>query len=122
MAHGNHTPGASTDGDIWPSLPLNEWQDTYATGRPAPKHPGAPHVAKFVGHEAYSHEVSSCGFWPGSGLGMPAFYAYAYSEAREFKDVPVESGGAAATIGKWDRLALERPAENTWQSRHNWYR
>jgi len=131
---------------------------TRFSGRPAPKHPGAPNVAPFVGHEAYSHEVSSCGFWPGAGLGMPAFYAYAYPEPQEFKDAPVEPEGAfyhaelrefllpydrvrtatspdaalmafaqstyeaAAISGKWDRPALEQPAEKTWQSRHNWYR
>ena len=35
--------------------------------------------------EAYSHEVSSCGFWPGNGgFGAPAFYAYAYPEPPGF--------------------------------------
>ena len=40
--------------------------------------------------EAYSHEVSSCGFWPGAGLGEPAFYAYAYPEPDGFKDYAVK--------------------------------
>lgn len=132
---------------------------TRFSGRPAPKHPGAPHVAPFVGHEAYSHEVSSCGFWPGGGpVDRPVFYAYAYPESEGFKECPVEpreafysedmrefllpyevvrtatspdeallsflqsTYEAAAILGKWDRAALERPAEKTWQSRHNWYR
>lgn len=40
--------------------------------------------------EAYSHEVSSCGFWPGAGLGEPAFYAYSYPEPEGFKEYPVQ--------------------------------
>jgi hypothetical protein len=44
--------------------------------------------------EAYSHEVSSCGFWPGAGLGMPAFYAYAYPEQEGFKDHLVQPAEA----------------------------
>ena len=41
--------------------------------------------------EAYSHEVSSCGFWPGGGLvDEPAFYAYAYPEPQGFKDYPIQ--------------------------------
>ena len=67
---------------------------TRFSGRPAPVHPGAPNLARFVARDAYSHEVSSCGFWPGAGLGMPAFYAYAYPEPQGFKDYPVEPEGA----------------------------
>ena len=62
---------------------------TRFSGRRAPEHPGAPFVARFVAVEAYSHEVSSVGFWPGAGLGEPAFYAYAYPEPEGFKDYPV---------------------------------
>ncbi len=62
---------------------------TRFSGRRAPEHPGAPNVARFVVVEAYSHEVSSCGFWPGAGLGSPAFYAYAYPEPPGFRDYPV---------------------------------
>ena len=58
---------------------------TRFSGRPAPQHPGVPNLARFVAREAYSHEVSSCGFWPGAGLGEPAFYAYAYPEPGGFK-------------------------------------
>ncbi|MGE5661038.1 MAG: DUF5996 family protein, partial [Ignavibacteriales bacterium] len=54
---------------------------TRFSGRPAPAHPGAPNVAQFVQAEAYSHEVSSCGFWPGGGpINEPVFYAYSYPE------------------------------------------
>jgi hypothetical protein len=63
---------------------------TRFSGRPAPMHPGAPNVAKFVAREAYSQEVSSCGFWPGGGvIEMPAFYAYAYAEPDGFKDYAI---------------------------------
>ncbi len=59
---------------------------TRFSGRRAPEHPGGPNVSRFVMVEAYSHEVSSCGFWPGTGLGRPAFYAYAYPEPKGFKE------------------------------------
>src|SRR5947209_10907790 len=60
---------------------------TRFSGRRAPEHPGAPNVADYVTREAYSHEVSSCGFWPGSGpVKEPAFYAYAYPEPPGFED------------------------------------
>jgi Family of unknown function (DUF5996) len=63
---------------------------TRFSGRTAPPHPGAPNMARFVAVEAYSHEVSSCGFWPGGGpVTEPAFYAYAYPEPQGFKDYPV---------------------------------
>jgi hypothetical protein len=118
---------------------------TRFSGRPAPQHPGAPNVARFVAVEAYSHEVSSCGFWPGGGpVDMPAFYAYAYPEPEGFKEYSIKPAGAfyhqqmkefllpydmvrtakspddvllaflqstyeaAATLGRWDRAALER--------------
>ncbi|MGH8281609.1 MAG: DUF5996 family protein [Gammaproteobacteria bacterium] len=55
---------------------------TRFSGRAAPTHPGgAPHCPDYVMVEAYSHECSSCGFWPGGGAGAePAFYAYTYPE------------------------------------------
>ncbi len=62
---------------------------TRFSDRTAPKHPGVPNVARSVMVEAYSHEVSSCGFWPGAGLGEPAFYAYAYPEPEGFKNYVV---------------------------------
>jgi hypothetical protein len=63
---------------------------TRFSGRQAPDHPGVPNVARSVMLEAYSHEVSSCGFWPGPGLGEAAFYAYAYPEPTGFKEIPVQ--------------------------------
>jgi hypothetical protein len=64
---------------------------TRFSGRTAPKHPGgAPNVATRVMEEAYSHEVSSAGFWPGTGLGEAAFYAYAYPSPAGFDSYPVQ--------------------------------
>jgi hypothetical protein len=68
---------------------------TRFSGRPAPLHPGVPNCGVFVMQEAYSHEVSSCGFWPGGGtVNEPAFYAYAYPEPEGFKDYPIQPSGA----------------------------
>ena len=68
---------------------------TRFSGRPAPQHPGAPNLARFVAVEAYSHEVSSCGFWPGGGpVDQPAFYAYAYPEPKGFPEYPVQPAEA----------------------------
>ena len=67
---------------------------TRFSGRRAPEHPGVPNVGRSVMVEAYSHEVSSCGFWPGAGLGMPAFYAYAYPEPPGFRDHAVQPSEA----------------------------
>jgi hypothetical protein len=68
---------------------------TRFSGRRAPVHPGAPNVADFVTREAYSHEVSSCGFWPGGGpISEPVFYAYAYPEPPGFKDYPIRPAEA----------------------------
>ncbi|WP_375487220.1 DUF5996 family protein [uncultured Mycobacterium sp.] len=62
---------------------------TRFSGRRAPRHPGgAPNVGDWVMVEAYSHELSSCGFWPGGG-DEGAFYAYAYPEPDGFADYPV---------------------------------
>jgi len=67
---------------------------TRFSGRLAPPHPGAPNLADRVTREAYSHEVSSGGFWPGKGLGEPAFYSYAYPEPAGFADALVLPDGA----------------------------
>jgi len=62
---------------------------TRFSGRPAPKHPGgAPNCPDWVMVEAYSHEVSSCGFWPGGGE-EGAFYCYAYPQPDGFTDYPI---------------------------------
>ncbi len=124
---------------------------TRFSGRTAPKHPGGvPNCADWVMQDAYSHEVSSAGFWPGGGTGEreeAAFYAYAYPMPPGFSDYPVRPEAAffharlgefilpyetvrtaddpdetllaflqstydaAASLAKWDRAALERPAE-----------
>jgi Family of unknown function (DUF5996) len=65
---------------------------TRFSGRRAPEHPGGvPNMADWVTREAYSHEVSSCGFWPGGGSVVePVFYAYAYPAPEGFRDYPVQ--------------------------------
>ena len=119
---------------------------TRFSGRRAPLHRGGiPNLPDWVTQEAYSHEVSSCGFWPG-GNSFPyaAFYSYAYPEPMGFSRATVQPSAAfyskelsefilpydamresaspndtllnflqttyeaAATLGKWDRAALER--------------
>jgi hypothetical protein len=68
---------------------------THFSGRTAPPHSETPNVARFVAIEAYSHEVSSCGFWPGGGpVNEPAFYAYAYPEPQGFKEYPIQPSEA----------------------------
>jgi hypothetical protein len=69
---------------------------TRFSGRVAPPHPGGiPNLPDRVTREAYSHEVSSCGFWAGSRpVDYPAFYAYAYPEPRGFADARVRPDGA----------------------------
>jgi hypothetical protein len=64
---------------------------TRFSGRRAPRHPGGvPRLSDAVACEAYSHEVSSAGFWPGSGaIDYPAFYSYAYPEPAGFRTAPV---------------------------------
>ena len=119
---------------------------TRFSGRTAPQHPGGiPNLPDSVTQEAYSHEVSSCGFWSGTApVDYPAFYSYAYPQPDGFADAPVGPAGAfynrdfgefilpydrvresaspddtvleflqstyeaAANLGQWDRVALER--------------
>jgi hypothetical protein len=61
---------------------------TRFSGRPAPLHPGGIRaLPDEVTREAYSHEVSSAGFWPGGGgTGFPAFYSYAYPTPKGFNE------------------------------------
>jgi hypothetical protein len=120
---------------------------TRFSGRRAPPHPGGvPGLPDEVTREAYSHEVSSAGFWPGGGLvDYPAFYSYAYPAPEGYSRSTVEPAAAfyheglgefvlaydevrrareperalmaflestylaAATLGRWDRAALECP-------------
>ncbi|WP_247233164.1 DUF5996 family protein [Telluribacter sp. SYSU D00476] len=65
---------------------------TRFSGREAPKHPGGvPNLPDWVAQEAYSQEVSSCGFWPGSGaFPQAAFYSYIYPEPDGYKQATVQ--------------------------------
>jgi Family of unknown function (DUF5996) len=67
---------------------------TRFSGRTAPLHPGGvPGLPDAVTREAYSHEVSSAGFWPGNdGFPQAAFYSYAYPEPAGFRERPVTPG------------------------------
>ncbi len=69
---------------------------TRFSGRTAPDFQGgAPNLGKWVMREAYSHEVSSCGFWPGGGaMPAPTFYSYAYPPPPGFAAAPVRPEGA----------------------------
>ena len=69
---------------------------TRFSGRPAPEHPGGiPNLPDRITREAYSHEVSSAGFWAGGGpVAYAAFYSYAYPEPAGFAKAPVRPEGA----------------------------
>jgi hypothetical protein len=69
---------------------------TRFSGRRAPLHPGGvPGLPDPVTREAYSHEVSSAGFWPGSGpINYPAFYSYAYAAPEGFSAAEVKPDAA----------------------------
>jgi Family of unknown function (DUF5996) len=69
---------------------------TRFSGRTAPPPKGVtPNVASWVMAEAYSHEVSSCGFWPGNGgYGRAAFYVYAYPEPAGYGDTRLHTSEA----------------------------
>lgn len=69
---------------------------TRFSGRTAPPHPGGvPHLPDWIAREAYSHEVSSAGFWAG-GEQYPhaVFYSYAYPEPPGFADARILPAGA----------------------------
>jgi hypothetical protein len=69
---------------------------TRFSGRKAPPHPGGvPNLPDAVAREAYSHEVSSAGFWPGGGpIDYPAFYSYAYPGPEGFAAAKVRPDAA----------------------------
>lgn len=77
---------------------------TRFSGRAAPRHPGGvPNCPDYVMVEAYSHECSSCGFWPGSGaIDEPAYYAYAYPEPAGYAEQAVRPAAA-----RYDRQLSE---------------
>ncbi len=61
---------------------------TRFSGRPAPEHPGGfPNMPDRITREAYSHEVSSAGFWPGGDAGEAIFYSYAYPTLRGLRRI-----------------------------------
>jgi hypothetical protein len=79
---------------------------TRFSGRTAPRHPGGvPNLPDAVTREAYSHEVSSAGFWPGGAgsPGGPFFYSYAYPAPDGFADARVEPAAARfdAALGEF---------------------
>jgi hypothetical protein len=77
---------------------------TRFSGRTAPPHPGGiPHLPDWVAKEAYSHEVSSAGFWPGGEM-LPetVFYSYAYPEPPGYNTTPVRP-----SAGRWDPTLRE---------------
>lgn len=78
---------------FWGSLDLAV---TRFSGRSAPLHPGGiPNLPDMVTQEAYSHEVSSAGFWPGGGpVNDAAFYAYAYPQPDRYADAAVKPADA----------------------------
>ena len=67
---------------------------TRFSGRPAPLHPGGvPNCPDWVQQLAYSHQLSSCGFWPG-GSSEGSFYSYAYPQPIGFSEALVEPDAA----------------------------
>lgn len=77
---------------------------TRFSGRRAPLHPGGvPGLPDEVTREAYSHELSSAGFWPGSDpYPHAAFYSYAYPEPPGFRTHPMPAGAAFdSTLGEF---------------------
>ncbi|MBB4660381.1 hypothetical protein GGQ59_002933 [Parvularcula dongshanensis] len=77
---------------------------TRFSGRATPSHPGGiPNLPDAVTKEAYSHEVSSAGFWPGNGgAGEAMFCSYAYPVTDGFSDRLVEPAAARGdqTLGE----------------------
>lgn len=76
---------------------------TRFSGRSAPPHPGGvPGLPDRITREAYSHEVSSAGFWPGGVVAAPPiFYSYAYPEPAGFRDKTLEHGGFDEALGEF---------------------
>jgi hypothetical protein len=76
---------------------------TRFSGRIAPEHPGVPGLADRVTRDAYSHEVSSCGFWPGAPGIEALFYSYAYPSPAGYAASAIEPEGARfdSTLGEF---------------------
>jgi hypothetical protein len=76
---------------------------TRFSGRTAPEHPSMPGLPDRVTRDAYSHEVSSCGFWPGAPGIEPFFYSYAYPEPPGYAQYPIApaQAGFNAAFGEF---------------------
>ncbi len=76
---------------------------TRFSGRPAPVHPGGiPGLPDRITREAYSHEVSSAGFWAGGATpSEPIFYSYAYPEPAAFRNHAIPHGRFDETLGEF---------------------
>ena len=86
---------------------------TRFSGRSAPLHPDVPGLPLAVTREAYSHEVSSVGFWPGAPGGVDAsFYSYAYPEPPGYAEAPVRPA-AAFYDNDWREFFLPYEAVRT---------
>ncbi len=85
---------------------------TRFSGRTAPEHASMPGLPDRVVRDAYSHEVSSAGFWPGAP-GMDAmFYSYAYPEPPGYRDYKIAPGSAAFS-GAFGEFVLPYEAMRT---------
>ena len=85
---------------------------TRFSGRRAPRHPGGvPHLPDAVAQEAYSHEVSSAGFWPGGGgpIDYAAFYSYAYPAPDGFAAAGAAGGGVLHARSSANSCCLTMP-------------
>jgi hypothetical protein len=76
---------------------------TRFSGRIAPEHPSMPGLPDRVTRDAYSHEVSSCGFWPGASGIEPMFYSYAYPEPPGYAQYSISPAHASfnSTLGEF---------------------
>jgi hypothetical protein len=76
---------------------------TRFSGRPAPEHPSMAGLPDRVTRDAYSHEVSSCGFWPGAPGIEPLFYSYAYPEPPGYAQTSIAPAQARfdTTLGEF---------------------
>jgi len=71
---------------------------TRFSGRTAPEHPSMPGLPDRVTRDAYSHEVSSCGFWPGAPGVDALFYSYAYPEPPGYAKSAIAPGAASFNL------------------------
>lgn len=91
------------------SSPVHFWWGSFDlavtrfSGRDAPEHPGGiPGLPDRVTREAYSHEVSSAGFWPGGAMEAdPIFYSYAYPAPDGFRDAQIAHGRFDEALGEF---------------------